>query len=123
MIPAALRAIAQLTTAGILPSNYSSASSYADTWEQKAYPFFHVSISPPAAQASLENYVQKANLSSTLLQGAGSLNGSQGGSNTSAGWSAAGQIIGGDTGNSTYFALSIQANGSLVQVRPPPMWN
>ncbi|GFZ48643.1 hypothetical protein JCM24511_06392 [Saitozyma sp. JCM 24511] len=120
LIPAALRAIAQLSSAGVIPANYSTnASNYADVWEQQSAPFFEVSISPSAAQSSLENYVQKANLSDTLLYGAGSLNGSQNssGNNGSQGWSAAGQTVGMDGGNSTFYGLSINANGSVVEVQ------
>jgi hypothetical protein len=103
LIPAALRAIAQLSSAGVIPSNYSTnASNYADVWEQQSAPFFEVSISD------------------TLLYGAGSLNSSQssGGNNGSQGWSAAGQTVGMDGGNSTFYGLSINANGSVVEVGP-----
>jgi hypothetical protein len=120
-----LRAIAQLSSAGVIPSNYSTnASSYADVWEQQSAPFFEVSISPAAAQSSLENYVQKANLSDTLLYGAGSLNSSHSssGNNGSQGWSAPGQTVGMDGGNSTFYGLSINANGSVVEVGPR-LWN
>lgn len=118
LIPAALRAIATLSSAGILPSNYSNASTYADVWEQNAYRFFEVSISPSAATSSLDNYVTAANLSSSLLYGAGSLNNSQTVSlNGSQGWSASNQTIGSDSANSTFFGLSIDANGSIVEVQ------
>ncbi|ORY33496.1 hypothetical protein BCR39DRAFT_520445 [Naematelia encephala] len=126
LIPSALRAIATLTEAGILPSNYSNASTYASVWETNASPFFQVSISASAAQSSLTNYVQAANLSESLLYGAGSLNNTQTVStNGSYGWSDAGQIIGGDSSgssgnssnsNSTFYALSLKADGSPVEV-------
>jgi hypothetical protein len=61
--------------------------------------------------------VQQANLSLSLLFGAGSLNNTQTVSlNGSQGWNAAGQTIGTDGGNTTYYALSIKADGSLVEV-------
>jgi hypothetical protein len=69
----------------------------------------------------LENYVTKANLSETLLFGAGSLNetrsdsGNGTNSTTTSGWGEADQIIGAES-NSTFYALSINRNGSLVEV-------
>lgn len=128
LIPAALRAIATLSSAGILPSNYSNASSYATTWETNAYKYFEVPISSARANASLANYVQKANLSSSLLYGAGSLNSTISNSTSQAstgsgnrGWSALGQTIGSELngGNSTMFGLSINRNGSVVEVSDP----
>ena len=117
LVPAALRAIGSLAANGILPANYSNASTYADVWEQQAYTFFQVPVTPTAAEASLQKYVQQANLSTSLLSGAGSLNSSQSASkNGSSGYGAMGQYVGGDAGNSTFFALSINANGSLVEV-------
>jgi hypothetical protein len=69
----------------------------------------------------LENYVTKANLSETLLFGAGSLNetrsdtGNGTNSTTTSGWGEVDQTIGGES-NSTFYALSINRNGSLVEV-------
>ncbi|ORX37140.1 hypothetical protein BD324DRAFT_650749 [Kockovaella imperatae] len=138
LIPAALRAIAQLSDAGIIPSNYSSnATTFAEVWETQASPLFEVSISPAAANASLLNYVQKANLSDALLYGTGSLNATassngSSGTNTSSssfnstagynassgGWDAVGQTIGKEVDgvNSTFYGLSIDRNGSVVEV-------
>lgn len=123
LVPAALRAIASLAQAGILPSNYTNVSSYASIWEQNAYTFFNVSISPSAAQASLQNYVQAANLSTTLLYGPGSLNGTNGtqtsansSSSSSPGFGDSSQVIGGGASNSTFFALSLKNDTTPVEV-------
>ena len=117
LIPAALRAIAVLANASIIPSNYSSnATRYAQVWETQSSQYFEVSISPSAATSSLNTYVTAANLSSALLYGAGSLNTS---SNSSYGWGATNQVIGDDAGslgNSTFYGLSIDRNGSVVEV-------
>lgn len=87
-----------------------------------------MSISSARANASLSNYVQKANLSSSLLYGAGSLNSTISNSSSQAssgngnrGWSAPGQTIGSEQngGDSTMFGLSINRNGSVVQVSCP----
>jgi len=92
-------------------------------WEQQAYTFFEVSISPSAAESSLERYVTQANLTSALLYGAGSLNMSQSASgnsssgNSTSGYGQTGQVFGGEGANSTLYGLSINANGSIVEVQ------
>ncbi|KAK8853168.1 hypothetical protein IAR55_003869 [Kwoniella newhampshirensis] len=146
LIPSALRAIAILSSASLLPSNYSVASSYAQTWDT-AYTYFQVPISPSLASAAVENYVTRANLSESLLFGAGSFNGTNivsGSPVTDLGWYATGQTIGltssggggggnstsagnatttggnstaaGNGGNSTFYALSLKADGTPVEV-------
>ena len=72
-----------------------------------------MSISSTLANSSLTNYVTAANLSSSLLIGGGSLNAS----NQTHGFSAQGQTIGGDSGNSTFYGLSITRNNTVVQVQ------
>ena len=83
-------------------------------------------ISPTQANASLEQYVSQANLSTSLLYGAGSLNSSassnsssSSGGTTAPGFNAAGQTIGSDASgqNSTFYGLSINENYSVVQVQ------
>lgn len=122
LIPAALRAIATLSAANILPSNYSNATQYAEVWETQASTFFQVDISSTNAQARLNNYIQQSNLSSALLYGAGSLNGSSNSSaggmsgNMSLGWDDSTQLIGGGPDVSTFYALSLKADFSPVEV-------
>ncbi|WWD19585.1 hypothetical protein CI109_104046 [Kwoniella shandongensis] len=144
LIPSALRAIALLASATLLPANYSIATSYAQTWED-AYTYFQVPITPALASSSLNNYVAKANLSEGLLYGAGSFNGSTivtGSPVTDLGWYGSGQTIGlssgggnssstasggnsttgggnstsANGGNSTFYALSLKADGTPVEV-------
>lgn len=121
LVPSALRAIAQLAEAGIISSNYTeNATTWAETWETEASRFFEVSIDSANATSRLNNYVTEANLTEALLYGAGALNETQSagsGSNASAGgWAAADQVIGGGSGNSTFYGLSINREGNIVEV-------
>jgi len=65
-------------------------------------------------------YCTRANLSQTLLYGAGPLNDSQSGGNgtNGTGWGANNQVVGGSSSgdHSTFYALSINPEGSLVEV-------
>ena len=67
----------------------------------------------------MDNYITQANLTESLLYGAGALNGTQSsggnGTNSTSAWGASEQTIGG-AGSSTFYALSIDRNGSLVEV-------
>lgn len=75
-------------------------------------------IDTETTSSRLNNYIVEANLTDSLLYGAGALNDTQSsgnGTNSTSGWSADDQIIGGN-GNSTFYALSIGRNGSLVEV-------
>ena len=77
-----------------------------------------MSIDTETTSSRLNNYIVEANLTDSLLYGAGALNDTQSsgnGTNSTSGWSADDQIIGGN-GNSTFYALSIGRNGSLVEV-------
>lgn len=86
LVPAALYAVSDLARAGLL-SNFTStavnasgavladkAAQYAQVWEREAPKFFEYNVSAQQAQQRLEAYVQRANLSSSLLYGQGSLN-------------------------------------------------
>ncbi|EST09848.1 hypothetical protein PSEUBRA_000239 [Kalmanozyma brasiliensis GHG001] len=86
LVPAALYAISDMAKAGLL-SNFTStavnasgaelgdlAANYASVWESEAPKFFQYAISSQDARSRLEGYVQRANLSSSLLYGQGSLN-------------------------------------------------
>jgi len=119
-VPSALRAIVQLAEAGIVSSNYTeNATQWAEVWETQASQFFEVTIDSTTASSRLSNYVTQANLTESLLYGAGALNDTQSSSgnstNSTSAWGAAEQIIGGAS-NSTFYALSINRNGSLVEV-------
>ncbi len=106
-----------------MPSTYqSNATQYATAWEQQASTFFEVSISPSDVNNKLNNYVTAANLSSSLLYGGGCLNatGSSSASNstsTNVGWAAGNQTVGSGSSNSTFYALSIKANQTAVEVQ------
>jgi hypothetical protein len=96
-VPSALRAIVDLANANIIPSNYSSAAeSLIDAWETQAAPCFEVVIPSETAQSRLDNYIQQANLSQALLIESDRFNAS---------------------GNVTFYALSLRADGSPVEVR------
>lgn len=130
LVPSALRAIVQLAEAGIIPSNYTqNATDWAQVWETEASTFFEVNIDQATATSRLETYIAQANLTEALLYGAGALNDTQssgmsgngtsgggGGNSTNSGWGEGEQVIGGGSGNSTFYALSINRNGSLVEV-------
>ena len=53
-----------------------TAERYATVWEQEAPKFFQYNVTADQAQERLQGYVQRANLSDSLLYGLGSLNGS-----------------------------------------------
>ncbi|BEJ02476.1 hypothetical protein CcaverHIS631_0702710 [Cutaneotrichosporon cavernicola] len=87
MVPAALRAMSNLA-GSLLPASYD-VRAWAETWENEACALFAVPISAAEAESRLSTYVQAANLSSDLLYGAGSLNGSK-----SKGWSDPEYVVG-----------------------------
>ncbi|GHJ88125.1 hypothetical protein NliqN6_4527 [Naganishia liquefaciens] len=95
-VPSALRAIVDLSNANVIPFNYSSAATpLIGTWETAAAPCFEVTISGQEAQSRLDNYVQQANLSQALLSGVEGFNA---------------------TDNVTFYALSLDDDGSPVEV-------
>jgi hypothetical protein len=64
LVPASLRAIAQLTDAGFYPSysNWSAlATEYAQIWEDETLQFFQVTVPQPEAQQRVDSYVQASN--------------------------------------------------------------
>jgi hypothetical protein len=66
LVPAALRAIGQLTRAGFYPSygNWSALTDgYAQIWEDQTLQFFEVTVPQAEAQQRLQQYVQQANFS------------------------------------------------------------
>ena len=93
LVPAALYAISDMAKAGLL-QNFTSANvtdanladtaeRYAQVWEAEAPKFFRYEVGADQVQQRLEGYVQRANLSDSLLYGEGSLNASSSTSNTS----------------------------------------
>lgn len=59
LVPAALRAIASLSSAGFFPEHpdwANTAASYAEIWEDETLPFFEVRVSPSEATTLLTNY-------------------------------------------------------------------
>lgn len=62
LVPASLRAIAALSSAGFFPQHADwkdTAAQYAQVWEDSTLPFFHVSVSKPDAQKLVSDYVKK----------------------------------------------------------------
>jgi hypothetical protein len=63
LAPAALRAIASLSAAGILDFNATLINSYAQVWEDSTLQFFEVSIPPSDAKSLLQNYATSSGIS------------------------------------------------------------
>ena len=113
MVPASLRATARLAKAGLITNSVSNltledgssydtnsslsdvADSVATVWEEKALPFFVVTVNSSTAQERLQNFVARANLSEALLD--------QDANTTEA-------------SNKTFYALSLMEDGSPVEV-------
>lgn len=56
LVPAALRAIAALSRAGILDFDAKTVDTYAQVWEDSTLPFFEVSIPISTAKSRLQSY-------------------------------------------------------------------
>lgn len=93
LVPAALRSIASLATAGILDFNSTLVDSYAQVWEDSTLQFFEVSITPSDAQSLLKNYVNSSGISGLDSQ-------------TSS-----------IDSNVTFYAISLDGNNGLSQVQ------
>ncbi|KAG8695829.1 hypothetical protein FRC08_007540 [Ceratobasidium sp. 394] len=73
--PAALHAIADLAALGVLDRGLeTTAREWGNVWEREAPKFFKTIIGPQDAESRLVDYVQRTNLSTSLLYGNGSLN-------------------------------------------------
>jgi hypothetical protein len=96
LVPANLRATAQLIRGGIVSGNWSADAidDIAQAWEQNAPAFFEVQVNSSTSQSRLQNFASAANLSSSLLQNA----------------------TGGNYTNTTFYALSLMEDGTPVQV-------
>ena len=109
LIPGALRSIVALARAGIISSTYQNQTEAASTWETRSDQCFQVNLSIATAETRLEEYTKTLNLTQDLLYGEGSLNGSTTGSE-----------IGGpeqdQSGDMTYYALSLREDGSPIEV-------
>jgi hypothetical protein len=92
LVPAALRSIASLSSAGILPFNASLISSYAQIWEDETLAFFEVSIELEEARGLLQNYTTESGIEG-LDDQTGSLE-----------------------GNVVFYALSLDGNDALAKV-------
>lgn len=116
LVPACLRAIASLSSAGILPASYEqNATAYAAVWETQAPPLFAVSIPVDQAQQRLQQYVQAANLSTALLtnppiNATNPLNSTMSSNTTMSSNSTS------SAQNVTFQALSLNENGTTVEV-------
>jgi hypothetical protein len=129
-VPANLRATAALADAGIIaqpaidlfnstngsnigngshPSKKVTVNDVATLWETAAPPFFEVVVDGATAENRLQNFVVQANLSQALLNSAKA--------NSTTGTSSAGMGNKNTTAtNVTFYALSLMADGSPVQV-------
>lgn len=114
---AALTSIAALAEAGILPSNYSQpASQAAQIWNGNAAQYFEVNIDSASAQSRLQNYVTQSNLTEATINGNGVLNSTSTSGNATSSNSTS--YIGGNaSGNSSFYAVSLLADGTPVEVR------
>lgn len=102
LVPAALRALQRLMQSGILTlQNQSDAGAqagrYADVWEAHAAPLFDVKVNGATAESRWKDYIVRSNLSDALL----------GGGN------------GGKQNDVTFYALSLQDDGTPVDVSGP----
>lgn len=102
LVPAALRALQRLTQSGILTLQNQSdagvqAGRYADVWETHAAPLFDVKVNGATAESRWKDYIVQSNLSDALL----------GGGN------------GGKQSDVTFYALSLQDDGTPVDVSGP----
>ncbi|PPQ80092.1 hypothetical protein CVT26_012149 [Gymnopilus dilepis] len=99
LVPADLRAIDALVTAGLLNlDNFDvpkglSITAMAEKWEQEAPGMFEVTVDGQTAEERLQDFVQEVSLDSSLL-----------GNSSSPG------------GNVSFYALSLMADGSPVEV-------
>jgi hypothetical protein len=92
LAPAALRAIATLSSNGILNFNATLVNEYAQVWEDNTLQFFEVSIPQSDAQSLLQNYTTESGISG-LESEADTLH-----------------------GNITFYAISLDGNDNLTQV-------
>ncbi|KAL5504617.1 hypothetical protein ACEPAH_7280 [Sanghuangporus vaninii] len=113
LVPASLRATARLARAGVIGNSVSNvtlengtaydtnstladvADSIAAVWEEKALPFFKVTLDGASAEARLQNFVNKANLSEALLNDTTNAT---------------------EASNKSFYALSLMEDGSPVEV-------
>ncbi|CAK9782375.1 hypothetical protein CC85DRAFT_310507 [Cutaneotrichosporon oleaginosum] len=108
MVPAALRAISDLAGT-LLPAAGYDARAWADIWETEACKLFALPISSADAESRVHTYVRAANLTTGLLSGAGSLNGS-----TSSGWNDPPHVVG---AGSPLYALALSDSAPPVMVQ------
>lgn len=115
-VGAALTSIAALSDAGVLPANYSTpARQAAEVWNTNAAAYFEVNIDAATAQSRLQTYVTQSNLTDATIYGNGVLNGTASNMTSSGNTTS---TIGGTAGsNSTFYAVSLLADGTPVEVR------
>jgi hypothetical protein len=92
LVPAALRSIASLSSAGILNFNSTLVNSYAKVWEDSTLSFFEVDVPHELAQSRLKEYASSSGVSG-LASTADTLD-----------------------GNITFHALALDGNNNLSQV-------
>ena len=146
LVPANLRATAALANAGIIAqpaidfgnstgngmtikngtnsqNTNVTLDDIASLWETAAPHFFEVVVDGPTAESRLENFVVQANLSRALLQSSGanstgtSNSTGMGNPTTPANSTVLGNTLAsGNPSNVTFYALSLMADGTPVQV-------
>lgn len=127
LVPANLRATAALADAGIIAqpqldmtgTNSTNTTNFtvadiAAAWESAAPALFEVVLDPTIAESRLNNFVTAANLSQALLSNSSGTNSSS--SNTTGTGNSTTTGNSTSTGNVTFYALSLNADGSAVQV-------
>jgi hypothetical protein len=92
LVPAALRAIASLASAGILDFNSTLIDEYAQVWEDETLDFFEVTIPLEAAQGLLENYTISSGITA---------------------WKGQASTL---SSNVTFHALALDGNNNLSQI-------
>ncbi|KAG4438564.1 hypothetical protein IFR05_005939 [Cadophora sp. M221] len=68
LVPAALRSIAKLATAGILDFNTTLVDQYAQVWEDSTLQFFEISIPVETARQRVENYTSSSETQGLVSQ-------------------------------------------------------
>lgn len=92
LVPAALRSIASLSSAGILDFNSTLVSQYAQVWEDATLQFFEVSLTPDNAKSALESYASSSETTGLASQSSAV------------------------DSNVTFYALALEGNNNLSQV-------
>lgn len=106
LVPASLRAVGLLSAAGMLDVSDLDLDQEVDVlamtekWENMAPPMFEVSVDPDTAEARLQDFIEEVELDARLLGNS---------------WTSLGA-------NTSFYALSLMADGTPVEVRIGFVW-